>query len=206
MAIGLTRSASEPFGITQARGIKQKLAASAGSAAICGQFDGKRAQLSFRAVNRHGSGDYNTGLQRHHLLPVQLLSMHSFARFFESIGLDRIGFDDFRRNGLLLPCCDQTATMMALPMHRGPHHRYNALAIERVAQIELGWRKGGKSDEAATEALFRLGLLQGALRRRLLDPSRSPIPLNRRDPALRKPDFTDLDAMADLLWAATVSA
>lgn len=132
--------------------------------------------------------------------------MRCFGQFFESIGLNRIGFDDFRSNGLLLPCSDRTATMMALPMHRGPHHRYNALAMERVARIERAWRVAGRNDAAAGEALFRLDLLQGALRRRLLDPSRHPIPLNSRDPALNKPDFTDLDAMADLLWAATASS
>ncbi|MCW1403127.1 AHH domain-containing protein [Novosphingobium sp. MW5] len=164
---------------------------------------GRRPDLPFRAVNRQGSSDYNSALQRHHLLPLQLLSMRSFLRFFESIGLDNIGFDDFRRNGLLLPCSDATATMMALPMHRGPHHRYNAMAIERVARIEQDWRNRGRSLDAGEEALFRLALLQGALRRRLLDPRRGPIPLNRNDPALRTPDFSDLDAMADMLWGAT---
>lgn len=129
--------------------------------------------------------------------------MRSFSLFFESIGLDRIGFDDFRRNGLLLPCSDVTATMMALPMHRGPHYRYNAMAIERVARIEQGWRNRGRSLDASDEAVFRIALLQGALRRRLLDPHRGPIPLNRNDPAMRAPDFSDLDAMADLLWGAT---
>jgi hypothetical protein len=199
VAIGLTRRAKQP------------LLARPGTAALqtqrfwvsSGQGDTKRGELPFRAVNRYGSGDYNSGLQRHHLLPLQLLSMRSFFRFFDFVGLDRIGFNDFRRNGLLLPCCDSTATLMSLPMHRGPHQRYNALAVERVAQIERTWRIGGRSDEAGNDALFRLGLLQSALRRRLLDPSLGPIPLNRRDPALRKPDFTDIDAMADMLWAAT---
>lgn len=166
---------------------------------------GRRPDLPFRAVNRQGSSDYNSGLQRHHLLPLQLLSMRSFSAFFETIGLNRIGFDDFRRNGLLLPCSESTATFLALPMHRGPHHRYNAMAIERVARIEQDWRSRGRSLDAGEEALFRLALLQGALRRRLLDPHRGPIPLNRNDPALRVPDFSDLDAMADLLWSATES-
>lgn len=201
MAIGLTRRAGEPLGNRQVR----RSEAAFGLLANQGPVETRTKELRFRAVNRYGSPDYSAGLQRHHLLPLQLLSMRCFGQFFEGIGLDRIGFDDFRRNGLLLPCSDQTATMMALPMHRGPHHRYNALAMDRVARIERTWRAGGRCDAAAKDALFRLDLLQSALRRRLLDPSRHPIPLNSRDPALHKPDFSDLDAMADLLWAATES-
>lgn len=201
MANGLTRRAGEPLGIRQVR----RSEAASGLLANQGTDEARNKELQFRAVNRYGSADYNAGLQRHHLLPLQLLSMRCFGQFFERIGLDRIGFDDFRRNGLLLPCSDQTATMMALPMHRGPHQRYNALAMDRVARIERAWRAGGRSDVATKDALFRLDLLQSALRRRLLDPSRQPIPLNSRDPALQKPDFSDLDAMADLLWAATES-
>lgn len=163
----------------------------------------QRQVLRFSAVNRQGNPGHDPGLQRHHLLPLQLLSTRCFSRFFEAIGLERVGFDDFRRNGLLLPCSDRTAVLMALPMHRGPHHRYNELAMERVARIERQWQIQGCRDLAATEALFRISLLQGALRRRLLDPGRQPIPLNRRDPAMRAPDFSDLEAMADALWAAT---
>ncbi len=201
MAISLTRRAGDPLGIRQVR----RTEGASGLLANQGPGETRTKELRFRAVNRYGSSDYHAGLQRHHLLPLQLLSMRCFGQFFESIGLDRIGFDDFRRNGLLLPCSDRTATMMALPMHRGPHHRYNALAMDRVAQIERAWRAGGRTDRAGSEALFRLDLLQGALRRRLLDPTRHPIPLNSRDPALHKPDFSDLDAIADLLWAATAS-
>lgn len=207
MAIALRREASEAIRSGQARatGSIPVKGAGPGIEEGQGQIHGRRPDLPFRAVNRQGSSDYNSGLQRHHLLPLQLLSMRSFSRFFETIGLDNIGFDDFRRNGLLLPCCDKTATIMALPMHRGPHHRYNAMVIERVARIEQDWRNQKGGPDAVTEALFRLSLLQGALRRRLLDPRRGPIPLNRNDPALRAPDFADLDAMADLLWGAAES-
>ena len=52
---------------------------------------------------------------------------------------------------------------------------------------------------AASEALLRLGLLQKALRRRLLDEGR-PIRLNRKDPVGADLDFSDLDAMAEILW------
>lgn len=50
---------------------------------------------------------------------------------------------------------------------------------------------------------MRLRLLQRALRRRLLEPGRKRILLNRNDPLGTGVDFSFLDAMADSLWAAT---
>ena len=51
-------------------------------------------------------------------------------------------------------------------------------------------------------SLYRLSLLQSALRKRLLADRRG-IVLNREDPLGTGFDFTELDAMAELLWAAT---
>lgn len=164
----------------------------------------RRDSLPFRAVNRRADPDYDPGLQRHHLLPRQLLGERCFGVLFASIGRDRIGFDDFRSNGLLLPANDRAALRFGLPLHRGPHRDYNALVIERVGQVEAGWAaRRGKSPEAALqEALMRLTLLQAALRRRLLDTARR-LSLNRRDPLGQAADFTELDAMAEALWGAT---
>jgi hypothetical protein len=52
------------------------------------------------------------------------------------------------------------------------------------------------------DSLYRLSLLQSALRKRLLADRRG-IVLNREDPLGTGFDFTELDAMAELLWAAT---
>ena len=95
--------------------------------------------------------------------------------------------------------------MMGLPLHRGPHRIYNAVVIERVGQIERDWaRKHGRTpDQAAVDALFRLRLLQAALRRRLLDPRGRRFALNHADPAVNQPDYSELDAMADVLWTQT---
>ncbi|WP_254913069.1 AHH domain-containing protein [Novosphingobium sp. B 225] len=95
-----------------------------------------RQRLSFRAVNRRGEPGYEPGLQRHHLLPRQLLSRRCFGTLFGALGLDRVGFDDFRRNGLLLPANDEASVRIGLPLHRGPHRTYNELVLERVGQIE----------------------------------------------------------------------
>jgi hypothetical protein len=155
-------------------------------------------------VNRKDGPGYQAGMQRHHLLPNQLLSKRCFGALFETIGRDRLGFDDFRANGLLLPASGESAVRMRLPLHRGPHRDYNAMVIERVGTIESRWgaRHLRRPDDALAEALMRLALLQGALRRRLL-AERSRLRLNRGDPLGAGRDFAELDAMAELLWHET---
>lgn len=163
-----------------------------------------RAAIPFRAVNRKGSPNYDAGLQRHHLLPRQLLSSRCFGRLFDALGYKRVGFDDFRANGLLLPANENSALRMGMPLHRGPHREYNALVIHRVGSIEERWTQDCKHDPqmAMEDALFRLALLQTALRKRLLDERRRMV-LNRKDPLGTGFDFSELDAMAAELWKAT---
>lgn len=170
------------------------------------RLDLQRTQLAFRAVNRRDAPDYQPGLQRHHLLPRQVLTRPSLAPMFSELGKDRIGFDDFRRNGLLLPASDHAAVRIGLPLHRGPHRTYNELVLERIGQIEAGWaaQRRRAPELALNDALARLELLQRALRRRLLDQRRR-LRLNRRDPLGSGVDFTELDAMAAMLWPATAS-
>ena len=163
-----------------------------------------RARIPFRKVNAKSSPQYDPGLQRHHLLPKQLLSQRYFDSLFEKIGRASVGFDDFRANGLLLPATENATTRMGMPLHRGPHRSYNELVIERVGRIEAQWVKASATDPegARSEALMRLRLLQSALRRRLLSERRRLI-LNRKDPLGTGFDFTELDAMAEALWAST---
>ena len=144
------------------------------------------------------------GMQRHHLLPRQLLVQRAFGPLFASIGRERLGFDDFRMNGLLLPSCDNAAVRVALPLHRGPHRIYNAMVAERLGQIEAAWSdlRLKAPEIALDQALMRLGLIQRALRRRLLSERRR-LTLNRHDPLAREVDFTQLDAMAEVLWEGT---
>jgi A nuclease family of the HNH/ENDO VII superfamily with conserved AHH len=164
-----------------------------------------RKKLPFRAVNCRDTPGYLPGMQRHHLLPKQLLKLSAFGRLFDNVGRERIGFDDFRTNGLLLPASDEAALRVRMPMHRGPHRDYNGLVAERVGQIESDWSKLRlRAPEIALEqALMRLDLLQRALRRRLLADDRPQMRLNRRDPVGQGVDFAELDAMADALWAGT---
>jgi hypothetical protein len=147
-------------------------------------------------------------MQRHHLLPRQLLSTGCFSSLFDTIGSDRLPFDDFRSNGLLLPARGESALRTRLPLHRGPHRSYNAMVAERIGQIEGDWARDHRRapEIALGQAMMRLGLLQRALRRRLLDPDRPRMRLNNADPLGTGLDFAELDAMADALWAETAAA
>ena len=125
-----------------------------------------------------------------------------------TLGLDHLGFDDFRRNRLLLPASVSASLRIGLPLHRGPHPQYNNLVAERVGQIEGNWsaERARRPRKANCDAMMRLSLLQGALRRRLLDAGRNRLQLNAKDPFRAGQDFTELDAMADQIWAATAPA
>lgn len=164
----------------------------------------ERKVIPFRSVNRPDGPGHDPGLQRHHLLPSELLSQRCFGPMFETLGTDVIGFEDFRRNGMLLPAQERAAIRTALPLHRGPHRNYNQMVAERVGQIEQGWsmRRAHDPDGALREVWMRLALLQSALRRRLLSDKRR-LTLNRFDPLGAGRDYSRLDAMADMLWATT---
>jgi len=163
-----------------------------------------RACIPFHTVNRRGSPEHDPGLQRHHLVPRQLLGQRCFGTMFGEIGRELVGFDDFRRNGLLLPSTEDATLRTGIPLHRGPHREYNEVVIERVGRIEERWSavREQTPEAALCEAFDRLSLLQSALRRRLLN-ERCRVILNRKDPLGTGFDFGELDAMAESLWEAT---
>lgn len=162
--------------------------------------------LAFTAVNRAGCAGYVAGLQRHHLLPRVLMGERCFARLIEALGASA-AFEDFRRNGMLLPATESAAVRMGLPLHRGPHGAYSDMVRERFGVIEADWAAARRrnSDEAGIAALRALAGLQVDLRRNLLDP-RHAMRLNRSDPLGAGTDFTRIDAMAETLWGATQRA
>ena len=142
------------------------------------------------------------------MLPRQILSQRCFGALIDFVGRERIGFDDFRTNGLLLPANGETAMRMQMPLHRGPHRTYNSMVIERLGQIEANWasQRLRAPEIAADHAMMRLELLQRALRKRLLAADKPRLRLNRMDPLGTGLDFTELDRMADALWAGTENA
>ena len=162
--------------------------------------------LPFAAVNRAGRAGYVAGLQRHHLLPRVLIGQHCFARLIEALRA-RAAFEDFRRNGMLLPATEGAAVRMGLPLHRGPHRDYSAMVRERFGLIEADWAglRRSEPDTAGIAALRALAQLQTDLRRNLLDPRRA-VRLNRSDPLGGGVDFARIDALAETLWGATQRA
>jgi hypothetical protein len=164
----------------------------------------RRPRLPFRNVNRRDEASYQPGMQRHHLLPRELLAARGLRPMLECVGRERLPFEDFRSNGLLLPATENAAIFVGLPLHRGPHRDYNAMVLDRVGAIESGWaeRRLRRPEDALDEAVMRLVLLQGALRRRLL-MERRRLRLNRGDPLGSGRDFAELDALAELLWRET---
>ena len=164
-----------------------------------------RPRIPFRSVNRSDRPGYDPQMQRHHLLPFQIMTSRPLRCMIDGLDRRRVGFDDFRINGMLLPAREESALATALPLHRGPPRHYNAVVMERVGQIERDWsaRCGSYAQSAGEDALMRLALLQGALRRRLLATLGKRLLLNRRDPCGGAVDFSELDAMADALWGAT---
>ena len=172
-----------------------------------GPCSASRAAIPFRNVNARGTPGHDPGLQRHHILPRQLLGRSCFDTMFAAIGSKRVGFEDFRVNGMLLPASEAATRRTGMPLHRGPHRAYNEVVIERVGRIEAHWssERGSDREAALLTALMRLRLLQAALRQRLLNERRRMI-LNRHDPLGTGFDFTELDAMAESLWASTGEA
>lgn len=165
----------------------------------------QRPRIPFRTVNRSDRPGYDAQMQRHHLLPHQIMTCQPLRRMIEALDRRRLGFDDFRINGMLLPAREESALATSLPLHRGPHRHYNTVVMERVGQIERDWsaRRGSQTISAGEDALMRLALLQAALKRRLLATLGKRLLLNRRDPCGGSVDFSQLDAMADALWGAT---
>ena len=160
-----------------------------------------RQIVHFRSINRRGAPGFDPGLQRHHLLPRQVMQCDCFAAMFAMIGPQRLRFDDFRSNGLLLPATDEASVRTGMPLHRGPHPRYNEVVIARVGRIEQQWARVRRydPDSALRTALWQLGLLQDALRRGLLSERRRLV-LHARDPLGTGFDFAELDSMAEQLW------
>lgn len=140
--------------------------------------------------------------QLHHLLPVSVFGHSHFSKSFKMLELD--GFDPryYSVNGLALPATERAASFSKLPMHRGPHRRYNELVALRVAAILSELERRNCSQHARSEAIGRLNLLICTLRR-MLTGDRPFILLSSRDPINSKSHFWDLEMACDRLWMAT---
>ncbi len=57
-------------------------------------------------------------MQRHHLLPFQIMTCQPLRCMIDGLDRRRVGFDDFRINGMLLPAHEECALVTSLPLHR----------------------------------------------------------------------------------------
>jgi A nuclease family of the HNH/ENDO VII superfamily with conserved AHH len=140
--------------------------------------------------------------QLHHLLPVSVFGHVHFSENFQLLKSE--GFDPryYSVNGLALPATERAASIWKMPMHRGPHRRYNELVSVRVASILSELENRRCSQQARVEAIGRLNLLICTLRHILIG-DRPFILLNSRDPLNSNAQFWDIEAACDKLWVAT---
>lgn len=157
----------------------------------------------FSMVNRKDRGGYNPYYQRHHLIPLQAASISNIREPLDKMIRGGFDFDDFEKNGVLLPSDEQIAFATRQPLHRGPHPRYNELVIERLILII---RLCNRIDNGVQRKAFfrlRIGLLQSVLRRALVGSILPVLRLNKRDPGLSSSAFAELDSCVDALYVAT---
>jgi hypothetical protein len=121
--------------------------------------------------------------------------MASFQSFFEKSRTYGFDPDDFRVNGMHLPCREKIAAAFGLPLHRGPHPAYNQMVAERLAAISL-----------LDECESRLQLMQflRALREGLRSCPEFDA-MDHRNPFQPKVDMRRLDSDADFLFRFTQS-
>lgn len=171
--------------------------------------------MRFSMVNRKNGDGYNPRYQRHHLIPLQAASIPEINKPLNAMGGDSCNsrdtdsnqsgfdFDNFEKNGVLLPSDEQMALQTGYPLHRGPHPRYNELVIERLLHII---RLSNQIDNQVQRIVFfrlRIRILQLVLRKALVGSALPVFRLNRRDPGLSSSDFAELDSCVDALYMAT---
>ena len=143
--------------------------------------------VSFREVKRRCRAD---GFQCHHLIPLAVVESQSLAMLFGRLRSTGFNPHDFNSNGMHLPSSEKQAAVFRLPMHRGPHKRYNNMVADRIA---------GFSNLDDQSILQNVVKLQYDLRKGL---RRGPVNLLcGRGGQGNTADFFDrLDSAADLLW------
>ncbi|MEP2103202.1 MAG: AHH domain-containing protein [Parasphingorhabdus sp.] len=157
----------------------------------------------FSKINRKNAEDYNPHYQRHHLIPLQVGTLPDVSIPLNTEIVGGFDFNDFDRNGVLLPSDEQLALETGRPLHRGPHPRYNELVIDRLLLIIRLSEQIKSRNERQTFFRFRVNLLQATLRHVLLGSGLSKLRLNKRDPGPSAAAFRELDACVDILSSQT---
>jgi A nuclease family of the HNH/ENDO VII superfamily with conserved AHH len=101
---------------------------------------------------------------RHHLIVQQALRDEMLKPFLTRMSEDGFQVDDFRTNGLLLPCLPSLSRKTGLPLHWGPHPRYNAKVIQELHLIRVSAESMRADSHGRRQAFDALRSLQGKLR------------------------------------------
>ncbi|GAA0488452.1 hypothetical protein GCM10009096_34240 [Parasphingorhabdus litoris] len=157
----------------------------------------------FSKINRKNADGYNPHYQRHHLIPLQAGSIDDVAVPLHREMEGGFDFDDFDKNGILLPSNERVALQTGRPLHRGPHPRYNELVIDRLLLIIKLSEQIESLFQRQSFFRFRVSLLQFTLRRALLGRNMATLRLNKRDPGVTSEAFRDLDDCVDILCVQT---
>lgn len=157
----------------------------------------------FSKINRKNTDDYNPHYQRHHLIPLQVASIADVVTPLNRRISGGFDFDNFDKNGVLLPANEKMALQTGRSLHRGPHPRYNELVIDRLLLIIRLSDKIANSNQSQAFFRFRIDLLQLTLRRALIGSGLAKLRLNKRDPGPSSAAFRDLDACIDILSMQT---
>jgi hypothetical protein len=89
----------------------------------------------FSNTNIRGAPGFRDGWQRHHLIPQQCKTdPQTRLLMMVMIGLG-FCFNDFPRNGILLPNTYAQSAIFNLPYHSGSHREYNAMVIGMMTSL-----------------------------------------------------------------------
>lgn len=140
--------------------------------------------------------------QSHHIIPVGVFAGKAFAAKFDALRAEGFDARQFHHNGVFLPATEGAAIRSGLPLHRGPHRRYNELVAYRVASILRDFDCTAGQPRAHHDVVQRIDLLTTALRA-VLRRTHPRMSLNQRDPFHSNTNFHDLDSACDAIWLAT---
>lgn len=131
--------------------------------------------VPFGTVNLCGTATYIEGMVRHHLIVQQALRDDTLKPFLTKMGEGGFQIDDFRTNGLLLPCLPSLSRKTGLPLHWGPHPRYNAKVIQELHVIRISAESIRADSERRHQAFNDIRSLQGRLRATLICGFAGPV-------------------------------
>jgi hypothetical protein len=69
------------------------------------------------------------------LIAREVVDARAFALFFARLRMAGFDPNDFATNGLHLPSTETNAIAFRLPLHRGPHPRYNEMVADYVGEF-----------------------------------------------------------------------